>query len=91
LRFRKDIIFLPSRRVKTVNDIPVEDTVKDTLAPIHVEEAKDVLFFGAGTNGQSEMGYVQIITKKGVTIPYSSRRKAGLKRGRRPSRSKIMT
>jgi hypothetical protein len=39
-------VFLPSRRVKIAKDIPVEDSVKDTLAPIHLEEAKDVLFLG---------------------------------------------
>jgi len=37
-------VFLPSKRVEFANVISGENSIKEGLAPIHVEEAKDVLF-----------------------------------------------
>jgi hypothetical protein len=36
-------VFLPSRRAKSAREAPAEDPIKETLAPIHVEEAQEVV------------------------------------------------
>src|SRR3984893_4902713 len=35
-------VFLPSKKAKVVREMPDEESVKETLVPLHVEEAKEI-------------------------------------------------
>jgi hypothetical protein len=47
-------VFLPSHRAEIAKEIPGEGSIKDTLAPIHVREAKDVLLLGPARTGSQK-------------------------------------
>src|SRR5258708_33624394 len=47
-------VFAPSHRIKIAKEIPIEDSVKETLAPIHVEGANDVLPHGLVRGARTE-------------------------------------
>jgi hypothetical protein len=47
-------VFLPSKQAKLAAEIPAEDSVSETLAPIHVEEVKEILLSESHQTARSE-------------------------------------
>src|SRR5258707_12668497 len=55
-------VFLPSKQAKVAGEIPSEDSVKETLVPIHVDGVKDVLSSGLirGARTERQRGWLTV-------------------------------